>query len=149
MVGRFVRHQRAHPLRIAGREVEPDLGAAAGSEHIGRPAAERLDQRRGVVGLNIELQFLGRAVEGAARVAARVVGDDRVAVGEVSRNIGEDAGILRAAGDDQQHRAGPLHLIVDPGAGTFSVDDLVGWVMTMSPVDSRCGRDSPAAFGVD
>ena len=45
-------------LRIPGGEIEPDLRAAAGAEHMGRTAAERRDQRRRVVGLLLDLQFL-------------------------------------------------------------------------------------------
>ena len=102
---------------MAGRKVKADLGAAAGSEHIRRSAAERVDQGRGIVGLNVEFHVLGCAIEIAAGVAARIVGHDRVAVGETPRDIGEDTGVLRAAGDDQQDGARPLHLVVDAGAG--------------------------------
>lgn len=127
-----MRHQRTNPAGMAGGEVEPDLGAAAGAEHIGRSGAKRLDQSRSIVAMDIEVLLLRLSVEGAARIAARIIGDHRVAVGEVARDIGEDAGVLRSAGDYQQYGAGTAHLIIEAGARYFPRRRL--GVMSISPV---------------
>ena len=57
---RLVRHQGAHSLGMPSREVEPDLRAATAAEDVGRPAAERLDQPRRVVAMNVEICSSGR-----------------------------------------------------------------------------------------
>lgn len=72
-------------------------------------AARVLESERGlglgkgvdVAGAFLVTSGLMLAVEGAARVAARVVSRNGVAVCEMLRNLVENTSILRAAGDDQ------------------------------------------------
>ena len=65
---RLVCHQCAHQVRMPRDKVQADLRSAAGAEDKGWAYSERRDQPRSVIGLNVDIQRLGRAVERAARI---------------------------------------------------------------------------------
>ena len=116
---RFMRHHAHAPAGITRREIKPDLRPAAGCR-TRRPVHRRAHQSAPP-----HRRPAHRAADPRARRRRccgnfpRVIGHDGVAAGEVPRDIGENPGILRAAGDDQQGGAGPLFLIIDAGARHF------------------------------
>jgi hypothetical protein len=77
------------------QELGPPCGQAQGDEPAHRVAdegarreVERLDQRGGVLGLGVHVELLARR-PGALALAAQVVADDAVPVGEGRRLPGE------------------------------------------------------------
>src|SRR5207245_3080413 len=77
----------------------------------------RVDQARRVVGVNLDADILGRAVEDAPRVTPRIVGDDRVAIRELICQCGEHPRVGRSTGDRHESWTGSAHLVVEGRAG--------------------------------
>jgi hypothetical protein len=103
-------------LGMASGQVEPDLRAAAASQDVRRCDANGRQQAGGVVALNVGSPILGRAIEAAARVAARVVRHDRVPVREEPGKTHERTGVGGATRDHEQDRTGPSDFVIEPRA---------------------------------
>jgi hypothetical protein len=65
----------------------------------------------------LDLLILGRSVERAARIAARVIGDDRVVMGKETCYVLEDTGIGASTSDQEQHRARTPCLVIESRSG--------------------------------
>src|SRR5262249_42782054 len=109
---RLVRHQRAHDLRVALGEVEPDDRATAVTDDKRRRFACRPQDRDRIAALLADLE-IPRIVPAAAGIAPAMVSDDLVVLGQDLSNERVEARVTAAAGDHQQRRPLPAHLIVD------------------------------------
>jgi hypothetical protein len=107
-------HQRAGRTRVARGEGQGDL-AAGGPADDGRAGdAERVDERRQVVGHLADGERRGRRV-GAVADAAQVVHRDLVVRGEPARKVGAPHRHRAALPDDQDHRWAGADLAVPDG----------------------------------
>src|SRR5579875_126999 len=66
----------------------------------------------GIIALRLDMLHLLRVVERAAREAATVIGDNRVAVSEIAGHAVKCARVAASAVDQKQERAASVHLIV-------------------------------------
>jgi hypothetical protein len=89
------------PGGVAGGQIQPDLGAAAVAQDVGGLVGDGGEQGGRVVAVDVKVLVGGGVVGDAARVAARVIGHHRIAVGEERGQPGEDAGVGGATGDRQ------------------------------------------------
>ena len=112
----LVDDERAHRVRVGGRQVQADHAAAAVADDVRGVVAHDREEPAGVVGVEVDPQVLGRAVERAAGVAARIACHDRVAVRERLGDGLEAPCVGRSAGDQQQRGAGSTDLVVQRGA---------------------------------
>jgi hypothetical protein len=98
-------------------QVEPNYRARAAAEHSGRAISDCFQQPPRVVAMYLDLLILGRSVEWAARIAARVIGDDRVVVGKETCDSLEDTGIGASTSDQELHRARTPRLLIESRSG--------------------------------
>src|SRR4051812_21355841 len=109
-----------HPRDLRGmsfNQVEPNDRARAGAEYSGRAIGDGSQQPPRVVAMDLDLLILGRSVEWAARIAPRVIGDDRVVVGKDTCYSLEDIGIGASTSDQEQHRARTARLVIESRSG--------------------------------
>jgi len=93
-------------------QAQSEEAAAAGAEDAGGRKAQRMEQRRGIVGLLIER---GRGPAGgsrAASVSAPVVRDDLELAGEVLRELLEMAAVAGRAHDEEHGWPVAVELVV-------------------------------------
>jgi hypothetical protein len=106
-------HQRAGLARVVGGEGQRDLAAGRPPDDRRPRDAERLDERRQVVGHHPDGERLVGGI-GAVADAPQVVHRDLVVGGEATRQLGAPHGHGRALPDDQHDgRAGPDLAVAD------------------------------------
>ena len=100
-----------HVAGVVGDQGESRDCATAAAEHVGGPVANGLEHPAHVVGEQVRLRILVRAVDLAAAEAPRVGGHDGIVLGEQWRDRGESRS-THGVPDQHERRARALYLVV-------------------------------------
>src|ERR1700730_15148414 len=102
---------------MTSRQLERDHSTAAAGIDVGLLLGDGSQQEVNVIGENLnDSVFVERAVELAAREAARVIRNNGVVGGQLADDASKASGVRRTTRHHEQHRTRPANLVIKVGA---------------------------------